>query len=108
MKRGDIVVAAAGGDYGKPRPWLVVQSDSAPAAYPSITLCPITTFARKEQDFRIRVEPASENGLREVSLVMADKAQTLPGDRIHARIGSIDKATLRLVDTALRVWLGLA
>lgn len=27
VNRGDVVLAAAAGDYGKPRPWLVVQAD---------------------------------------------------------------------------------
>lgn len=27
MKRGDIVLAAASGDYGKPRPALIIQSN---------------------------------------------------------------------------------
>ena len=27
VNRGDVVLAATAGDYGKPRPWLVVQTD---------------------------------------------------------------------------------
>ena len=30
MKRGDIVLAVARGDYGKPRPAVIVQSDDLP------------------------------------------------------------------------------
>jgi len=30
MKRGDVVTVAATGDYGKPRPAIVVQSDAFP------------------------------------------------------------------------------
>lgn len=108
MKRGTVVLAAAGGDYGKPRPWVVIQSDAAPASYPSFTLCPVTTWSREEQDFRIRIEPSAQNGLRERSWIMADKAQTLPRERLRGHVGAIDAQTLRSLDTALRVWLGLA
>lgn len=108
MKRGDVVLAAARGDYGKPRPWVVVQSDVFLDGYPSITLCPITTFEGTEQDFRVRIEASRENGLRRASTIMADKAQAVDIGRVRARIGSIDRDGLRSLDTALRVWLGLA
>ena len=108
MKRGDVVLAAATGDYGKPRPWVVVQSNLAPRDYPSVTLCPVTTFAEGQRDVRIRVEPTVKNGLRGASQILADKVHTLPRERVRAHIGEIDTDTLRALDTAVRVWLGLA
>lgn len=45
VNRGDVVLAAAAGDYGKPRPWLVVQADEHNSADrpDSILVCPFTT-----------------------------------------------------------------
>ena len=45
VTRGDSVLAAAAGDYGKPRPWLVVQADKYNSADrpDSILLCPFTS-----------------------------------------------------------------
>lgn len=108
MKRGDLVIAAASGDYGKPRPWVVVQSDLFLDGYPSVTLCPITTFEGNERDFRVRIEASRENGLRHTSIIMTDKTLTVDTARVRARIGAVDRDVLRSLDTALRVWLGLA
>ena len=108
MNRGDVVLAAGRGDYGKARPWIVVQSDPVAATHPSITLCPVTTVDREDPNFRVPLEPSTTNGLREKSLIMVDKIQTLRREHVKARIGSIDAGTTREVDTALRVWLGLA
>lgn len=36
MKGGDVVTVAATGDYGKPRPAVIVQTDALPAAHASV------------------------------------------------------------------------
>jgi mRNA interferase MazF len=108
MKRGDLVVGTAAGDYGKPHPWLVVQSDLVPRDFSSVTLCPLTTDLTTAQSFRVRAAPTSENGLRIPSDVMVDKIQSLPRSRIRSRIGALRNETMRAVDAALRIWLGLA
>ena len=43
MKRGDVVTVAAAGDYGKPRPAVVVQTDALPAAHASVVVCQMTS-----------------------------------------------------------------
>ena len=108
MKRGDVVVAVAAGDDGKARPWLVIQSDLVPGDFASVTLCPLTTDVQPARIFRVGLKPAPANGLRVASAIMVDKVQTLPRTRIRSRIGALDVATMRAVDEALRVWLGLA
>ena len=45
MKRGDLVTIAPSGDYGKPRPALVIQSDLF-TAHPSVTILPVTSELR--------------------------------------------------------------
>ena len=63
MKRGDIVIAVTPGDYGKPRPAAVVQSDIFNPTHASITLCPITSHLVDAPLFRLSLQPTTENGL---------------------------------------------
>ena len=108
MRRGDIVTVAAPGSYtGKPRPALVVQSDTFNETHASITLCLLTTHLRRAPLFRIAVSPEPSTGLTRASQVMVDKLVTVPRDRIGERLGVLDSATLERVDESLRTWLGL-
>ena len=46
MMRGDFVTIALPGDFGKPRPALVIQADQF-REHPSITVLPATYLIRK-------------------------------------------------------------
>src|SRR5205085_5145086 len=81
MSRGDLVIVAASGDYGKPRPAVVVQSNAIPESHASIVICQITSELA-EADFRITIEPGPETGLRVRSQVMADKPVTIRRERV--------------------------
>ena len=52
--------------------------------------------------------PSQENGLRENSHIMIDKAVTVRRSKIGRRIGRIDDDAMRRVDRALALFLGLA
>jgi mRNA interferase MazF len=43
VRRGDVVIIAMQGDYGKPRPALVIQSDLFNDTHSSITVAPVTS-----------------------------------------------------------------
>jgi mRNA interferase MazF len=107
VQRGDVVLAAAPGDFGKPRPALVVQSNLFNETHASVTVCPLTSTLVDAPLFRISVSPSERNGLGQVSQVMVDKVQSLRRDRIGARVGAIDAVSLSAVDTALRRWLNV-
>jgi mRNA interferase MazF len=107
LKRGDIVLLALQGDYGKPRPALVVQSDLFNAAHPSITVLPLTSELRDAALFRIDVAPSPGNGLRKPSQIMLDKISTIAREKVRDRIGHLDEQTLLRVSRSLMVWLGL-
>jgi mRNA interferase MazF len=106
VKRGDLVTVVTSGDYGKPRPALIVQAD-AHAEHPSITVLPLTSELHDTPLLRITVEPGEGTGLRLWSQVMVDKAITIPRAKIGHRIGQLDGATLGDVDRALAAFLGL-
>ena len=106
VRRGDIVTVAAAGDYGKPRPALIIQSDAFDAI-PSITVLPLTSEIHDEHLIRITVAPTPGNGLRVTSQVMIDKTITIPKARIGALIGRVDAGAMRAVNLALGRFLGL-
>ena len=108
LKRGDLVVAVAPGDYGKPRPALVVQSDLLNPTHASILVCLVTSELVDAPLFRIRIDPAPSNGLRAPSQVMIDKLVALRRDRISRRIGALATTEQSQVDRALAFVLGLA
>ncbi len=108
MKRGEIVLLAIQGDYGKPRPAVVIQSDLFNAHHPSIAVCPVTSELRDTPLFRLTIEPAPGNGLTRLSQIMADKPITVPRARCKKRIGALEEAQMQRLDRALLMFLGLA
>ena len=107
MRRGDLVTVALQGTYGKHRPALVIQSDLF-AEHPSVTILPVTSELRATPLFRIQVEPTPENGLRVISQIMVDKAQSVPRDEIGGSFGRLDPEAMVAVNRALAVFLGFA
>ena len=106
MKRGDLVTIALQGDYGKPRPALIVQSDLFDE-HPSVTILPITSELQETPLFRIRVLPNSINGLQKASDIMADKVQSVPRERIGDTFGHISAEQMLEVSRSLAVFLGV-
>lgn len=107
MQRGDIVVYAAQGDYGKPRPAVIAQSDLFNKTHDSITVCPVTSDLSDAILFRIQLLPTLQNGLKHVSQVMVDKITTVKRDKIGKKIGSITKDQIIKLDEAILLWLDL-
>ena len=107
MKRGDLVTISLPGDYGKPRPALVIQSDLFDP-HLSVTVLPVASELREAPLFRVRVEPAAKNGLRKSSEVMIDKAYTVAREKVGKTIGQLDAESMLAVNRALAVFLGFA
>ena len=108
MTRGDVVTVAATGDYGKPRPAVIVQTNALPPAHASVIVCPMTSDLVEAAEFRITVDPTTRNGLRVRSQVMADKPITVRRARVGPRIGRLDDSALARLDIALAFVMGLA
>src|SRR5215472_3096340 len=107
ISRGDLVIVAAPGDYGKPRPAVVVQSNVLLESHASVVICPMTSELA-EADFRITIEPEPETGLRARSQVMADKPVTIRRERIGQQIGRLAPVDIARLNVALAFVLGLA
>jgi mRNA interferase MazF len=108
MQRGDVVTVAAAGDYGKPRPAVIVQTDAFPDHHASVVVCQLTSELADAADFRVTIEPGPENGLRLKSQVMADKPVTIRRERIGQKIGHLGNQDMARLGIALAFVLGLA
>ncbi|MGH7061934.1 MAG: type II toxin-antitoxin system PemK/MazF family toxin, partial [Stellaceae bacterium] len=87
------MIVAAPGDYGKPRPAVIVQSNAIPQSHASVVICQMTSEL-VAADFRVTIEPAPETGLQVRSQVMADKPVTVRRERIGRRIGRLAAADI--------------
>src|SRR5215471_12006736 len=108
MRRGDVVTVAASGDYGKPRPAVIVQTDAFPESHASVVICQLTSELVDAPDFRVTIDPRPENGLRLTSQVMADKPVTIRRERIGQTIGRLSHQDMGRLSAALAFVLGLA
>lgn len=107
MKRGDLVTVAMPGDFGKPRPALVVQADQFDTIA-TITALLISSTIVDAPLIRITLEPTPGNGLRKPSQVMTDKAMTIRRDKLGAPFGRVDEETLIAINRSLALFLGFA
>jgi len=107
FRRGDVVVCAFSGDYGKPRPALVVQSDLFNETHASVVLCPISSEITGLSLFRVAIPASDGAGLRKDTEVMVDKLAAVRRTRVSRRVGRLSRAQMALVDGALRLWLEL-
>ena len=106
MKRGDFVTIAMQGDFGKPRPALVVQANQFDALA-TVTVLPVTSTLIDTPLMRITVEANARNGLSKPSQVMADKAVTVRRDKVGPAFGTASDELMLTVSRALTVFLGI-
>lgn len=106
MKRGDLVTVAIQGDFGKPRPALVIQADLF-SAHSTVTVLPITSTLVDAPLLRVTLAPSADNGLQQASQVMVDKTMTVMRDKAGPVFGRIEAPALLEVDRCLAVFLGI-
>jgi mRNA interferase MazF len=106
LKRGEVVTVALSGDYGKPRPAIIVQSDQL-AQIDSVLICLITSDLRDAPLYRVTVDPTPQNGLRVRSQIQADKIFAAPRARIDKVVGVIDDESLDRLNGAVALAMGL-
>jgi mRNA interferase MazF len=107
MKRGDVVTVAVAGDYGKPRPAVIVQTDLLNDTHASAVVCLVTSTLVQAPLLRLTVEPSPRNGLHQRSQIMADKLVTVRREKVGARIGVLDEETMLALSRALAFVMGI-
>ncbi len=105
--RGDFVTITIQGDFGKPRPALVVQANPF-NEHSSITVLPVTSTLVAAPLLRVTIQPSAENGLQKPSQVMVDKAMTMKRNKVGPAFGYINADALVEVERCLAVFLGIA
>ena len=112
LRRGDVCLVSfdptVGREIRKTRPALVIQNDIG-NQYSPLTIVAAVTSQLSPQPFPVEVvvEPSNANGLSKPSAIRLDQIRTIDGRRILKHLGSVDGATMRSVDDAIRISLGL-
>jgi mRNA interferase MazF len=107
MNRGDFVTIAMQGDFGKPRPALVIQSDQF-SEHATMTVLLVSSTLVEAPLFRVTVQPDTRNGMQKPSQVMVDKAMTVKRDKLGKAFGSASDEVMLEVGRSLAVFLGIA
>ena len=107
MRRGDLVTVAMAGDFGKPRPALVIQSDHFEDAA-TVTVLLVSSTLVDAPLIRVAVAPTANNGLQKPSQIMIDKVMSIRRDKVGPVLGSLEGDTMLSVTRSLAVFLGLA
>jgi mRNA interferase MazF len=105
LNRGDVVIASPRGEYGKPRPCVVIQSDLFELT-DSLLVCLITSEVREGPDLRLTIAPAASNGLRVPSQVMIEKITAVRRSRCR-RIGTLKSSEIGRLNALLATVIGL-
>jgi len=106
MKRGDLVTIVTQGDYGKPRPALVIQSDFFKENL-SVTVLPVTSHLVDAPLLRIKLEANEQTNLNKPSQAMVDKITTVQRKKVGLVFGTVDHKTMVEIERCLSVFIGL-
>ena len=108
LKRGDIVTVAWSGDFGKPRPAVIVQANQlTESGIGSIVVCQITSDLQPVSILRIAVVPTLDNGLLKPSQIMVEKIFAAKREKCGAVIGAMDETSMDALGEALMFVVGL-
>ena len=108
MHRGDIVTVAAPGDYGKPRPAVVIQGDVLNRDATSTILALITSHLRDAPLLRLTIEPSRENGLKVRSQVQINRLLSVPVEKVGCAVGRLSDQQIAELNRLLALVIGLA
>jgi mRNA interferase MazF len=112
IRRGDVCLVSfdptVGREIRKTRPALVIQNDIGNQYSPLTTVAAITSQV-SAQPFPVEVviEPSDATGLSKRSAIRLDQIRTIDSRRILKRLGRVDAVTMRAVEDAIRISLGL-
>jgi mRNA interferase MazF len=107
VRRGDLVAVSAPGNYGKPRPAVIVQSDWL-AATDSVLVALLTSALVNAPLYWLTIEPSDANGLKASSQVMIDKIVAIPREKCCGVIGRLSESERIALNHLLAVVVGIA
>ena len=111
IKRGEIYYAdlspVVGSEQGGIRPVLIIQNDIGNRYSPTVIAAAITSQRDKTKlPTHISVD-AIDCGLAKDSIVLLEQVRTIDKQRLKEKMGSLDNASMSMVDKALTGSFGL-
>lgn len=111
-RRGEIYLTALdptiGREIKKARPALVVQNDIGNEFSGTTIVSPITSTVRMPiSPVHVLLSAGTQTGLSNTSAALLNQIRTVDRRRLVKRLGATDAATMRLVDEAISISLGL-
>ena len=95
-----------GAEIRKTRPALVIQNDVGNRASTITIVAAITTTLKKPYPFQVFL-PAGEGGINLDSVVTLNHIRSIDQQRLVQRLGTVSNRTMRQVDQAILVSLGV-
>ena len=95
------------GDYGQPRPALIVQTNLLDTTS-TIVVLTLTSTLSDSPKVRYTVDPTSTNGLRVRSQVQIDKIFSVGRDKVGQTIGRLEDESMSAVTSLLALLLGIS
>jgi mRNA interferase MazF len=111
VKRGDVFFAdlspVVGSEQGGIRPVLVIQNDIGNRFSPTVIVAAITAQIQKAK-LPTHVEIDAEvHGFDRDSVILLEQIRTIDKQRLTDKITHLDEETMRKVDEALQISVGL-
>ncbi|MFC5701856.1 type II toxin-antitoxin system PemK/MazF family toxin [Cohnella faecalis] len=111
VKRGDVFYAdlspVVGSEQGGVRPVLVIQNDIGNRFSPTVIIAAITAQIQKAKlPTHVEIE-AKTHGMERDSVVLLEQIRTIDKQRLTDKITHLDDETMRKVDEALQISVGL-
>lgn len=111
-RRGDVYLVevdpARGHEIQKTRPAVIIQNDTNNRYSPVTTVAAVTSkLSPVLYPVEVAVAPTNANGLSRPSAIQLGQILSVDQSRLLKRLGAVDAATMRKVDTALKISLGL-
>ncbi len=100
-----MITVALPGDYGKPRPAVVVQNDQVGSD--STIVCLLSSDPTAGATYRQLIVPNAGNGLREPTFAMTEKIQLAKREKCGPPIGRLAPDEMAVLDVNLTFVLGI-
>lgn len=112
LRRGNVCLVsinpAVGHGIRKTRPALVIQNDVGNQFSPLTIVAAIASKVSPEPfPVEVVVDPSRNNGLSVRSAIRLDQVRTIGRSRVLKRLGAINAVSMRKVDEAIKISLGL-
>ncbi|TFE27201.1 type II toxin-antitoxin system PemK/MazF family toxin [Cohnella luojiensis] len=111
VKRGDVFYAdlspVVGSEQGGVRPVLIIQNDIGNRFSPTVIVAAITAQIQKAKlPTHVEIE-AKNHGMERDSVILLEQIRTIDKQRLTDKITHLDDETMRKVDEALQISVGL-